>query len=548
MTISSNNLALSNEMLEAASNSKAWPFEEAKKIIKRYEKTGFPEVVLFETGYGPSGLPHIGTFGEVARTNMVRFAFRVLTNDTVKTKLICFSDDRDALRKVPENVPNRDKLAESLGKPLTMVPDPFDSEYTSFGHANNARLRAFLDQFGFEYEFASATDYYLDGRFDQALLQLIAVYDKVMQVMLPTLGEERQASYSPFLPVSPNTGKVLQVPINIIDVEKGIISYIDPDNNQTIETVITGGNVKCQWKADWALRWYALKIDYEMSGKDLIPSVQLATKICKLLGGNPPEGFSYELFLDEKGGKISKSKGNGLSIEEWLRYAPTESLSLYMYQKPKTAKRLYFDVIPKAVDEYYSYLAAWKKQTPVQIIENPLFHIHNGCPPEVEMPVSFALLLNLVSASNAENANVLWGFISSYAEGVTPATAPELDKLVNYALRYFNDFILPQKKYRKPDNEEIEVLQQIIDVLQTLPVNSDSNVIQNNLLMVARRFERYHDPVKKSPDGGVAVAGNFFQMLYQTLLGQEKGPRFGSFIALYGIEETVKLIQNTLER
>ncbi|CAM1630148.1 lysine--tRNA ligase [Bartonella apis] len=537
---------LNQDVIDAAAESRAWPFEEARKIVKRYEKKGYPDTVMFETGYGPSGLPHIGTFGEVARTTMVRHAFHVLTENKVKTKLLCFSDDMDGLRKVPENVPNRALMETYLGKPLTRVPDPFTKDYPSFGAANNARLRAFLDRFGFNYEFASATDYYTSGRFDETLLKMLANYDKIMAVIVPTLGEERRATYSPFLPISPVSGKVLQVAMIAHDAKKGTVTYIEPETGEKIETEVTGGKVKCQWKADWAMRWTALGIDYEMAGKDLIDSVALSSKICRILGGTPPEGFNYELFLDDKGQKISKSKGNGLTIDEWLTYAPTSSLGLYMYQKPKTAKRLYFDVIPKAVDEYYSFLSAYPKQSWKDRLNNPVWHMHNGNPPKVDLPVPFAMLLNLVSASNAENADVLWGFISRYAKGATPENQPELDSLVGFAIRYFNDFVKPTKKFRAPDTVERETLEKIDKALANLPADADAHTIQNALLDIGRVTERYQDHNKKSPDGGPGVSVSFFQMLYEILIGQERGPRFGSFIALYGIDETRGLIAKAL--
>src|SRR4029453_3048331 len=392
---------VSTELLAAASSSSAWPFEEARKIVTRIAKRDVEtREILFETGYGPSGLPHIGTFGEVARTTMVRHAFRVLTNDTVKTRLISFSDDMDGLRKVPDNVPTREMRASHLGKPLTRVPDPFSNEHPSFGAANNARLRAFLDHFGFDYEFASSTDYYCSGRFDETLLKMLAAYDKVMEIILPTLGPDRRATYSPFLPISPRTGMELYVPIVGRNVAKGTIVYIAPDTGEKVETTVTGGNVKCQWKADWALRWVALGVDYEMAGKDLIDSVKLSSKICTALGGTPPEGFNYELFLDEQGQKISKSKGNGLTIDEWLRYASPESLSLFMYREPKAAKRLHFDVIPRNVDDYQQFLDAFPRQDGRQQLANPVWHMHSGKPPKIEMPVTFQLLLTLVSSSN----------------------------------------------------------------------------------------------------------------------------------------------------
>src|SRR5438105_8228656 len=384
----------SPSLRELAEQSNAWPFEEARKIVARLKKTP-KDVVIFETGYGPSGLPHIGTFGEVARTTMVRHAFRVLTGDSIKTRLISFSDDLDGLRKVPDNVPNRDMMASHLGKPLTRVPDPFSNEYPSFGAANNARLRAFLDRFGFEYEFLSSTDCYTSGRFDAALIRVLERFDAVMDIMLPSLREERAQTYSPFLPISPRTGIVLQVPVVAHDATAGTITYKDPDSKERVTTLVTGGRCKLQWKPDWAMRWVALGVDYEMAGKDLIASVKLSGEVCRSLAGTPPEGFNYELFLDEKGQKISKSKGNGLTIEEWLRYASLESLSLFMYREPKPAKRLYFNVIPRHVDEYQQFLEAYQRQDLRQRLSNPVWHIHSGNPPKPDMPISFSMLLTL---------------------------------------------------------------------------------------------------------------------------------------------------------
>ncbi len=540
-------ITLTPEIIAAATESKAWPFEEANKIIARYKGRDFPETVLFETGYGPSGLPHIGTFGEVARTSMVRHAFRVLTEDNVPTKILCFSDDMDGLRKVPDNVPNKDMLKAYLGMPLTKVPDPFGSAEGSFGAANNARLRAFLDRFGFDYEFASSTDYYTAGRFDAMLLKMLEKFDEVMAVMLPSLREERAQSYAPFLPIHPKTGVVMQVPIDERNVDAGTIVWRDPDTGERYETPVTGGAAKLQWKPDWAMRWAALGVDYEMSGKDLIDSVKLAGRICKVLDAPAPEGFNYELFLDENGQKISKSKGNGLTIDEWLAYAPTESLSLYMFQRPRTAKKLYFDVIPKAVDEYYTFLSAYPGQDWKNRLGNPVWHMHDGNPPEIDLPVPFAMLLNLVSASNAENKSVLWGFISRHVPGVTAETHPELDRLTDYALRYYEDFVKPAKTYRAPDEEERAALEALAARLETLSEEASAEEIQNAALNVARAIPRYQDHQKKSPEGGPGVSVAFFQMIYQVLLGQERGPRFGSFAALYGKAETVALIREALD-
>jgi lysyl-tRNA synthetase class 1 len=537
--------ALAQDLREMAEKSVAWPFEEARKVVARLKKKPKDEVI-FETGYGPSGLPHLGTFGEVARTTMVRHAFRVLTGDKIKTRLIAFSDDMDGLRKVPDNVPKQEMLAQHLGKPLTQVPDPFGT-HGSFGEHNNARLRAFLDHFGFDYEFMSSTECYKSGRFDKTLLLTLERFDKVMNIMLPSLREERAQTYSPFLPVDPKTGIVLQVPVISHDAKAGTITYEHPDTKEPVTTLVTGGRCKLQWKPDWAMRWVALGVDYEMAGKDLIDSVKLSSQICRALGGQPPEGFNYELFLDEKGQKISKSKGNGLTIEEWLRYASPESLSLFMYREPKAAKRLHFDVIPRNVDEYQQFIDAYPKQDWKQRLANPVWHIHSGNPPKIEMPVSFQMLLTLVSSSNAENAETLWGFIGRYRPGVTPQTHPKLNALVEYAIRYFHDFVLPAKQFRQPTDSERAALLDLRDALDELPENATAEQIQDVVYEIGRR-EPFLDPKKKAKDGKPGVSLDWFNMLYQVLLGQEKGPRFGSFVAVYGVKNAVAMIDGALAR
>ena len=543
---------MSNEMPATASDlralaeqSNAWPFEQAKQIVARLKKQPKDEV-LFETGYGPSGLPHIGTFGEVARTTMVRHAFRVLTEDKIKTRLLAFSDDMDGLRKVPDNVPNKEMLTEDLGKPLTQVRDPFGT-HPSFGEHNNARLRAFLDTFGFDYEFASSTQYYKSGRFDATLLKMLENIDKVMAIMLPSLREERAATYSPFLPISPRTGVVLQVPIVEHDAKAGTISYDDPDTRERVTVPVTGGHCKLQWKPDWAMRWVALGVDYEMAGKDLIDSVKLSGKICAALGGTPPEGFNYELFLDDKGQKISKSKGNGLTIDEWLRYASPESLSLFMYREPKAAKRLYFDVIPRNVDDYQQFADGYPRQDAKQRLSNPVWHIHAGNPPLADMPVTFQLLLTLVSSSNAENAETLWGFIGRYRPGVTPKTHPKLNDMVGYAINYYRDFVAPTKKFREPTDSERAALTDLRNALAQLPPEASAEDIQNVVYEIGRR-EPFLDQVKKGKDGRPGVSLDWFNMLYQVLLGQEKGPRFGSFVAVYGVANAIAMIDTALKR
>jgi lysyl-tRNA synthetase, class I len=548
--------------IAASADARAWPFEEARRLIARLDRIpgGRDKTVIFETGYGPSGLPHIGTFGEVARTSMVRHAFHVLTEGRRKSRLICFSDDMDGFRKVPDNVPNKEMLAAYLNKPLTSVPDPFSvavgdsglvangdspagsrppfagaNSYPSFAHHNNARLMAFLDQFGFEYEFFSATERYKSGAMDATLLKMLAVYDDVMAIILPTIGPERQATYSPFLPVSPTSGKVLQVPMIERNVAAGTVVYVDPDTGKKVETTVTGGAVKCQWKADWAMRWTALGVDYEMAGKDLIESVTLSSKICKALGGTPPEGFNYELFLDDKGGKISKSKGNGLTIEEWLTYASPESLSLFMYHKPKAAKKLFFDVIPKTMDEYLSFLAKVGGEDGKARLDNPVWHIHSGTPPAATLPISFGLLLNLVSVSNTESKDVLWGFIQRYAPEATPHTQPVLDKLVGYAINYYRDFQKPKKVFRAAVGHEIDALKALDALIAAAPADATAEALQD-LVYEAGKSNGYTKETLRS----------WFQAIYEVLLGETQGPRFGSFIKLYGVAETRALIKKGL--
>lgn len=521
-----------DELLEAAKVSKAWPFEEARKLVQRLEKEGGPDrTILFETGYGPSGLPHIGTFGEVARTSMVRHAFLTLMPG-VPTRLICFSDDMDGMRKVPDNVPNREMLAEHMFKPLTVVPDPF-GKFESFGHHNNAMLRSFLDHYGFDYDFVSATDCYRGGKFDDAMRGVLKNFDAIMEIMLPSLREERAATYSPVLPISPRTGQVLLVPILDRDPDKGTVTYEDPETHETVEQNVLGGHAKLQWKADWGMRWAALGIDYEMAGKDHIDGMKLSGRICRVLGGKPPEGFNYELFLDEEGKKISKSKGNGLTIDDWLRYASPESLQLFMYQSPRTGKRLYFDVIPKNVDDYLSFLSAYPRQAAKERLGNPAWHIHVGNPPEVDLPISFSLLLNLASACHSEDKDVLWGFINSYAPEATPENQPRLDQMVGYAINYFNDFVKPNKTYRAPSVKEQAALRDLADRFAAAPEHSTAEELQNIVYEIGK--EHGFEPLR-----------DWFKALYEVLLGEEQGPRFGSFTALYGVRQTEKLIRRAL--
>jgi len=520
------------DLRNAAMQSKAWPYEEARKLLKRWPD-GKPagEPVIFETGYGPSGLPHIGTFNEVARTTFVRRAYEELTG-VAPTRLIAFSDDMDGLRKVPDNVPNQALLTANLGKPLTQIPDPF-GQHESFAHHNNSMLRSFLDRFGFDYEFLSATDCYTSGRFDDVIRSVLRGWDAIMGVMLPTLGEDRRKTYSPVLPISPSTGRVLQVGVDVIDAEAGLIAFDDEDGSRVQQSAF-GGMAKLQWKVDWAARWVALGVDYEMAGKDLIDSVVQSGKIARILGGRPPEGFNYEMFLDENGEKISKSKGNGLSLEEWLRYGSEPSLAFYIYREPRKAKSLHLGLIPRAVDEYWQFRGNYAGQPIDQKLGNPVHHIHGGDVPTSTLPLTYGLLLNLVSLPGVADKDTAWKFVQRYAPGTSPETQPELDELIGLAVNYARDFVAPTLQRRAPSETEAAALRDLDAELAKLPSDAEGEVIQNAVFEVGKRhpFESLR---------------GWFQALYETLLGSSQGPRMGSFIALYGIDNSRRLIAEALE-
>ena len=531
---------LPNDPLRAAAlTSKAWPFEEARKLLKRYpngKPGGAP--VLFETGYGPSGLPHIGTFQEVLRTTLVRRAYEVLSG-SAPTRLIAFSDDMDGLRKVPENVPNKELLERHLGQPLSRIPDPFGT-HESFGHHNNAMLREFLDRFGFDYEFASASDRYNAGAFDDGLRKVLRHFGAIMDIMLPTLREERRRTYSPVLPVSEKTGVVLQVPVEVVDPEAGLIRFVD--DGETVEQCIFGGRAKLQWKVDWAMRWVELGVDYEMSGKDLTDSVTQSSKIARALGGRPPEVFIYELFLDENGEKISKSKGNGLTIDEWLTYGSEESLGLFLYREPKSAKQLHPGIIPKAVDDYWQFREKIPAQPLEQQLGNPAWHLLRANDPSGKgegdaLPVTFGLLLNLVGVMGpGATREQVWAYLANYVPDADPEAHPALDALVTRALAYNRDFVAPTLARRKPEANEAAALAELDHHLAAAPADASAEVLQHMVYEIG-----------KDPRFGIENLRDWFKALYETLLGSSQGPRMGSFIALYGIDNTRALIAEALE-
>ena len=508
----------------------AWPFVEAKKVLRERERfIDKKGKIILQTGYGPSGLPHIGTFGEVARTSMLVNALNQLTD--IPKEIITFSDDMDGLRKVPENIPNQDKLAQNLHKPLTDVLDPF-GKFSSFGEHNNEMLKDFLNKFNFIYTFKSSTKLYKSGYFNETLILILENYQKIMDIILPTLGKERKKTYSPFLPICPETGVVLEIPI--IEIIKDKSKIIFDNNGKKLEKSILDGNCKLQWKVDWAMRWYALDVDFEMYGKDLIESAILSTKIIKLLGKTGPSGFAYELFLDEKGEKISKSKGNGITIDEWLKYASPESLSLFMYQNPKRAKKLYKEIVPKAVDEYLDFIEKGKTQNELQLLMNPVWHVHNGKMPKENMIMSFSMLLNLVETSNADNKELLWKFIKKHKKDISEDQHPIFDKLVSYAIKYFNDVIKQTKKYKTPNQNEKKALQALIKALDDCNEQMQPEEIQTKIYTIGKE-NGYKDNLR-----------DWFKLIYEVVFGDENGPRIGFFISFFGVNETKELIKDKI--
>ena len=509
----------------------AWPFIEAKKILSERKKNiDKKQKIILQTGYGPSGLPHIGTFGEVARTSMVVNALNYLTD--LPKEIITFSDDMDGLRKIPDNIPNQQELKKNLHKPLTNIPDPFE-KYNSFGEHNNEMLKKFLDQFKFKYTFKSSTELYKSGYFNETLKLILKNYKEIMNIIIPTLGKERQKTYSPFLPICEDTGIVLEIPILEIDEKNSIIIF--DHNGKKLEKSILNGNCKLQWKVDWAMRWYAIDVDFEMYGKDLIESAVLSSKIVSLLGKSNPSGFSYELFLDEKGEKISKSKGNGITIEEWLKYASPESLSLFMYQNPKRAKKLYKEIVPKAVDEYLECIEKSKNQNELQKLLNPVWHVHNGKIPKEEMIMSFSMLLNLVETSNADSNDLLWKFVKKYKSDISEKNYPIFDKLINYAIKYFNDVIKKNKKYKKPNEAEKKALLSLITMLEKCNNSMKPEDIQTMIYTIGKD-NGYKENLRE-----------WFKLIYEVVFGEENGPRMGFFISFFGVNETTKLIKEKIK-
>ena len=509
----------------------AWPFVEAKKILRERKKNIEAKgKIVLQTGYGPSGLPHIGTFGEVARTSMLVNALNHLTD--LPKEIITFSDDMDGLRKIPENIPNSEKLHENLHKPLTQVPDPFE-KFSSFGEHNNEMLKKFLNNFKFKYTFKSSTELYKSGFFNSTLKLILENYQGVMDIIIPTLGKERQKTYSPFLPICPDTEQVLEIPV--LEIDKKNSKIIFDNNGNKLEQSILDGNCKLQWKVDWAMRWYALDVDFEMYGKDLIESAILSTKIIKLLGRPNPSGFAYELFLDEKGEKISKSKGNGITIDQWLEYASPESLSLYMYQNPKRAKKLYNEVVPKAVDEYLDFIEKGKNQNELQKLMNPVWHVHNGKIPSENVIMSFSMLLNLVETSNADSKDLLWKFVKKYKKDITETNYPIFDNLIEYAIKYFNEVIKSNKVYKKPNDKEKFALKALIKVLDKCNDTMKPEDIQTNIYTVGKE-NGYKENLR-----------DWFKLIYEVVFGNENGPRMGFFISFFGVQETKELIKNKID-
>ena len=519
---------LDNNLIQSTSS---WPFVEIRKLLKdRKDIIKKKGKITFQTGYGPSGLPHIGTFGEVARTTMMINALNHI--EKINHELITFSDDMDGLRKVPENIPNEEILKKNLGRPLTSIPDPF-GKFNSFAEHNNTMLKKFLKKFNFEFSFKSSTENYKNGTFNESLKRVAEKYEEIMNIILPTLRSERRKTYCPFLPLCPDTGKVLEIPMLNLDKSTGKIIF--DNQGKKIQTDIYNGNCKLQWKVDWAMRWFTFNVDFEMYGKDLTESAILSSKVCKVLGKTPPSGFAYELFLDEKGEKISKSKGNGITIDQWLQYASPESLSLYMYQNPKRAKKLYYEIVPKAVDEYLDLIEKAKTQNELQLLMNPVWHVHNSKVPTEDMVMSFSMLLNLVEASNAGNKELLWKFVKKYKTNISEKGHPIFDKLVGYAIKYFNDVIKKNKKYKKPNSDEKIALEALIKKLDDCNDEMSPEDIQT-LIYSTGKESGYSKNLR-----------DWFKLIYEVVFGDENGPRMGFFISFFGVKETKDLIKNKIK-
>ncbi len=519
---------LDKDLIQSTSS---WPFVEIRKLLKeRKDLIKAKKKIIFQTGYGPSGLPHIGTFGEVARTTMMINALNHVQK--IDSELITFSDDMDGLRKVPDNIPNNKILRDNLGRPLTKIPDPF-GKYKSFAEHNNEKLKEFLKKFNFNFNFKSSTENYKKGNFNNSLVRVLEKYDEIMNIVLPTLGKERQKTYCPFLPICPDTGKVLEIPLLEMDKKKNTIIF--DNNGKKLETKIIDGNCKLQWKVDWAMRWFTFEVDFEMYGKDLIESAILSSKICEALGKKPPNGFAYELFLDEKGEKISKSKGNGVSIEEWLKYASPESLALYMYPNPKRAKKLYSEIVPKTVDEYLSFIEKYPNQKENEKLLNPVWHVHNGKPPQEKIIMPFSMLLNIVGSSNAKSKDVLWKFVNRFHKDINPKDHPILDGLTEYAINYFNEKVEPNKKFKTPNLEEKKALQELVEKLKSVPQKTNPEDIQTIVYSVGKE-KGYSKNLRE-----------WFKLIYEVTFGETDGPRMGFFISFFGIKETIKLINEKIK-
>ncbi len=519
---------LDNNLIQSTSS---WPFVEVRKLLKdRKEIIKKNQKITFQTGYGPSGLPHIGTFGEVARTSMMINALNHIQK--IDHELITFSDDMDGLRKVPENIPNPDILKKNLGKPLTSIPDPF-KKYNSFGEHNNEMLKEFLKRFNFKFNFKSSTENYKKGIFNNSLIRVLDKFEEIMNIILPTLREERRKTYCPFLPICPQTGTVLEIPLLNFDRKTGKVLF--DNKGDKLETNILDGNCKLQWKVDWAMRWFTFDIDFEMYGKDLTESAILSNKICKILGKKPPNGFAYELFLDEKGEKISKSKGNGISIEQWLRYASPESLSMYMYPNPKRAKKLYSEVVPKTVDDYLSLIEKYPNQETKEQILNPVWHVHSGNPPKEKIVMPFSMLLNLVGSSNANNKTILWKFINRFHKEIKPQDYKILDSLTEYAINYFKDKVEPNKKFKKPNSKEKKALENLILKLKKIDQSLKPEEIQTYVYTVGKE------------NGYEKNLREWFKLIYEVVFGEENGPRMGFFISFFGLKETIELISDKIK-
>ena len=517
-----------------------WPYEEARKLVDRAQGYQPGRPVIFESGFGPSGLPHLGTMCEVLRPAYVR---RALENvgDGRPARLIVFIDDIDGLRKVPESVPHRDEWKRYLGQPVARIPDPFGC-CKSFADHMIDLLSKFLAPVEVDLELARASEMYASGRFDDALKLMLDKREDIIRVITPTLREENRAGWSPFMPICPACGQVNSTRVVAYHPDRAAVEFSCERDfggahgcGHRAEQSVLGGNAKVGWKVDWALRWYVLKVDYELYGKDLIDSARLSGQILRLLGGKPPIGFPFEMFLDEEGHKISKSVGRGVTVDDWQRYAPIEVLKYFLLLSPRRARKLFIETIPQYVDEYLDALREYARADNVEARRNMAleFVLQSRSSRRFDSSLTYSMTMNLVAALGSSDRDLIWKYLTRYDPAIAGDAETEAlgRTLMDCALNYYADFIEPTKKRYAPNNSEREQLKKLIEFLEANP-DAPGDEIEKKIYDLGREY--YPKP------------GNIFPLLYRVLLGQDRGPRLGAFIRLATPARVVELLNASL--